>query len=98
MLASLAISVITRVSIVRIRDFCIASIIFAFSRLGTRPNRTASRLMPAAMHFLRRQYWHRFRLTLWIAHCWFFVHGRYWIFCWIDRRKNPLQPSQEWTP
>merc|ERR1719187_1951334 len=48
------------------------------------------------MHFLRRQYWHRFLFTLWIAHCWFFVHGRYWIFCWIDRRKNPLQPSQYW--
>merc|ERR1719370_136296 len=45
------------------------------------------------MHFLRRQYWHRFLFTLWMAHCWFFVHGRYWIFCWIDRRKNPFPPN-----
>lgn len=48
-----------------------------------------SRLMPTAMHFFSRQYWQRLRFTRWIMHCWFFVHGRYWIFCWMDRRKNP---------
>lgn len=50
-----------------------------------------SRLMPTAMHFFNRQYWHRLRLTLWIKHCWFLVHGRYWIFCWIERRKKPCR-------
>jgi hypothetical protein len=45
-----------------------------------KPN-SPSRLMPTAMHFLSRQYWQRFRFTLWIMHCWFLVHGLYWIFC-----------------
>ena len=48
-----------------------------------------SRLIPAAIHFFKRQYWHRLRLILRILHCWFFVQGRYWIFCWIDLRKKP---------
>lgn len=50
-----------------------------------------SRLIPTAMHFLSRQYWQRLRLTRWIIHCWFFVHGRYWIFCWMERRKKPCK-------
>ena len=54
-----------------------------------RKNNSPSRLMPTAMHFLSRQYWQRLRFTRWIMHCWFLVHGRYWIFCWIERRKKP---------
>lgn len=45
--------------------------------------------MPTAMHFLSLQYWHRFLLMRRIEHCWFLVQGRYWIFCWMLRRKNP---------
>lgn len=52
-------------------------------------NDLPSRLMPTAMHFFRRQYWQRLRLMRKMLHCWFLVHGRYWIFCWIDRLKNP---------
>ena len=37
------------------------------------------------------QYWHLFRLTRMMLHCWFLRHGRYWIFCWILRRKNPCK-------
>lgn len=48
-----------------------------------------SRLIPTAMHFLSRQYWHRLRLMRRMEHCWFLVHGRYWIFCWILLRKKP---------
>lgn len=48
-----------------------------------------SRLIPTAMHFLSRQYWHRLRLMRRMEHCWFLVHGRYWIFCWMLRRKKP---------
>lgn len=48
-----------------------------------------SLLIPTAMHFFSRQYWHRFLLILRILHCWFFVQGRYCIFCCIDRRKKP---------
>lgn len=54
-----------------------------------------SRLMPADIHFLSRQYWQRLRLIRRILHCWFLVHGRYWIFCWIDLRKNPWKKTQE---
>jgi len=52
-----------------------------------------SRLIPTEMHFFRRQYWQRLRLIRWMAHCWFLVHGRYWIFCWMLRRKNPCNES-----
>jgi len=59
-----------------------------------------SRLMPTAMHFLRRQYWQRFLLIRRMLHCWFLVHGRYWIFCWMLRRKKPCEsptkPSSIW--
>lgn len=48
-----------------------------------------SRLIPTAIHFFSRQYWQRLRLIRKMLHCWFFVHGRYWIFCWMDLRKNP---------
>lgn len=48
-----------------------------------------SRLIPTAIYFFSLQYWHRLRLILSIEHCWFLVHGLYWIFCWILRRKNP---------
>lgn len=51
--------------------------------------------MPTAMHFFNRQYWHRLRLTLWIIHCWFLVHGLYWIFCWMERRKKPCNEKEE---
>jgi hypothetical protein len=51
--------------------------------------------MPAAMHFLSLQYWQRFLLTRWMAHCWFLVQGRYWIFCWMDRRKKPCEEVLE---
>lgn len=54
-----------------------------------------SRLMPTAMHFFRRQYWQRLRFTRWIMHCWFLVHGRYWIFCWMERRKKPCKWKEE---
>lgn len=53
------------------------------------PRYSPSRLMPTAMHFFRRQYWQRLRLMRRMLHCWFLVHGRYWIFCWMERRKNP---------
>lgn len=56
---------------------------------GVKRFRLPSRDIPTAMHFLSRQYWHRFRLTRRMLHCWFLVQGRYWIFCWIDRRKKP---------
>lgn len=48
-----------------------------------------SLLMPTAMHFFNLQYWHRFLLILRMEHCWFFVQGRYWIFCCMDRLKKP---------
>lgn len=48
-----------------------------------------SLLIPTAMHFFNRQYWHRFLFILKIEHCWFLVHGLYWIFCCMERRKNP---------
>lgn len=54
-----------------------------------------SRLMPTAMHFFSRQYWQRLRLMRKMLHCWFFVHGRYWIFCWMDRLKNPYNRRRE---
>ena len=54
--------------------------------------------MPTEMHFLRRQYWQRLRLTRMMLHCWFLRQGRYWIFCWMERRKKPLQPSHACTP
>ena len=57
--------------------------------LNTEKSNLPSRLIPAAIHFFKRQYWHRLRLILRILHCWFFVQGRYWIFCWIDLRKKP---------
>lgn len=41
------------------------------------------------MHFFNRQYWHRFLLIRRMEHCWFLVQGLYWIFCCIERRKNP---------
>lgn len=53
-----------------------------------------SRDIPTSMHFFSRQYWQRFRLILWIVHCWFLVHGRYCIFCWMDRRKKPYIRKQ----
>lgn len=52
-------------------------------------NNLPSRLIPTAIHFFNRQYWQRFLLMRRMLHCWFFVHGRYWIFCCMDRRKNP---------
>lgn len=52
-------------------------------------NNSPSLLMPTAMHFFNRQYWHLFLLMRRMAHCWFLVQGRYWIFCWMERRKNP---------
>lgn len=63
----------------------------SFNHLSMNINKdnSPSRLMPTAMHFFRRQYWQRLRLTRWIMHCWFLVHGRYWIFCWMERRKKP---------
>ena len=48
-----------------------------------------SRLIPAAIHFLSLQYWHRLRLIRKMLHCWFLVQGLYWIFCWMDLLKNP---------
>lgn len=48
-----------------------------------------SRDIPTPMHFFSRQYWQRFRFILRMAHCWFLVQGRYWIFCCIERRKKP---------
>lgn len=51
--------------------------------------------MPTAMHFLSLQYWQRLRLILRMAHCWFLVQGRYWIFCWIERRKKPWKARRE---
>lgn len=50
-----------------------------------------SRDIPTAIHFFKRQYWQRLRLIRNMEHCWFFVHGRYWIFCWMERRKNPCE-------
>lgn len=44
--------------------FCISRSIRCFSRLGMRPNRTASLDMPTAKHFLKRHCWHRFLLIL----------------------------------
>lgn len=59
-----------------------------------------SRLMPTAMHFLRRQYWQRFLLIRRMLHCWFLVQGLYWIFCWMLLRKKPCEsptkPSSVW--
>lgn len=52
-----------------------------------------SLLMPTAMHFLSLQYWHLFLLILRMEHCWFFVQGLYWIFCWMLRRKKPCGQS-----
>jgi len=43
------------------------------------------------MHFFSLQYWQRFLLILRMEHCWFFVQGRYWIFCWMLRRKKPCE-------
>ena len=47
--------------------------------------------IPAAMHFFSLQYWQRLRLMRRMLHCWFLVQGLYWIFCWMDRRKNPCK-------
>lgn len=47
--------------------------------------------MPTAMHFFSLQYWHRFLLILRMLHCWFLLHGLYWIFCWMLRRKKPCE-------
>lgn len=49
--------------------------------------------MPTLMHFRSLQYWHRFLLILRMLHCWFLVHGRYWIFCWMLRLKKPCNRS-----
>lgn len=51
--------------------------------------------MPTAMHFFNRQYWHRFLLILSMEHCWFFVQGLYWIFCWMDRLKKPWESQRQ---
>lgn len=56
------------------------------------PN-SPSRLIPTAMHFFNRQYWQRLRLIRRMAHCWFFVQGLYWIFCWMLRLKKPCGQS-----
>lgn len=56
-----------------------------------------SRLMPTAMHFFSRQYWQRLRLIRNMEHCWFLVHGLYWIFCWMLRRKKPCHTRTNWT-
>jgi hypothetical protein len=53
-----------------------------------------SRLMPTAMHFLRRQYWQRFLFIRRMEHCWFLVHGLYWIFCWMLRLKKPCNTQK----
>lgn len=53
-----------------------------------------SRLIPTAIHFFSRQYWHRLRLMRRMEHCWFLVHGRYWIFCWMLRRKKPCNTNR----
>lgn len=47
------------------------------------------------MHFFSLQYWHLFLLIRSIEHCWFFVHGLYWIFCWMLRLKKPCGAEQE---
>ncbi|KAJ2952723.1 hypothetical protein O0L34_g7070 [Tuta absoluta] len=57
--------------------------------MRNRKNNLPSLLMPTAMHFFNRQYWHRFLLILRMEHCWFLVQGLYWIFCWMERRKKP---------
>lgn len=51
--------------------------------------------MPTAMHFLSLQYWHRFLFILRMEHCWFLVHGLYWIFCWMERLKKPCNEERE---
>ncbi len=53
-----------------------------------------SLLIPTAIHFFSLQYWHLLRLIRNMEHCWFFVHGLYWIFCWMLRRKNPCKISK----
>ena len=51
--------------------------------------------IPAAMHFLSLQYWQRLRLMRRMLHCWFLVQGRYWIFCWMERRKKPWKNNRK---
>lgn len=77
---------------------CISANIRCFSRLGMRPKRTASRDMPTSRHFLKRHCWQRLRLMRTMEQFSFFRHFLYWMFCWMLRRKNPLQPSQACTP
>ena len=53
-----------------------------------------SLLIPTAIHFFSLQYWHLFLFTRMMLHCWFFKHGRYWIFCWILLRKKPYNKNR----
>lgn len=56
-----------------------------------------SLLIPTAKHFLKRQYWHRFRFRRITKHL-PSRRQRYSICFWMLRRKKPLQPSQDVTP
>lgn len=75
---------------------CVCVFVTQINWIKTKKNRKSnmksnlpSRLIPTAIHFFSRQYWQRLRLMRRMLHCWFFVHGRYWIFCCMDRLKNP---------
>ena len=70
------------------------SILFLLDRLRVTEH-SPSLDIPAAMHFLSLQYWQRFLLILRMLHCWFLVQGRYWIFCWIERRKKPWNGKEK---
>ena len=61
----------------------------SLTRLGRRPRRDASRDIPTAKHFFRRQNWQLLRLKGVISHCWLLVH--WWFMPWVmQRRKNPF--------
>ena len=53
-------------------------------------NNLQSTAIPTKRHFLKRQYWHWFRVVLSITQFWFHLQW-YCKFFWIVRRKNPCK-------